>query len=267
MRIVFDIGGTHMRVARAEGAALSDVMHAATLPEPRDALDALITLVMRVRGDRAVQSIVGGVAGVISSDGVVLSSPNLPAWEGFAIGARLAERFETSVEVRNDADLAGLGEAQYGAGRGARIVAHLRIGTGVGGTRIVDGTIDAHAHGFEPGHQVLDISSGATLESLVGGAALQKKYGAPAESLTRDIFDTLTPVVAVGVWNAIVHWSPDVLVLGGSLVHDTTAFRISDVQEGVKKVCRVIPSLPEIRIATLGDVAGLYGAAALGLSI
>ncbi len=261
-RIALDIGGTTLRVGRVEGGVLADVRRRATPETPEEAFDALGTLIEEVAGG-AVERIIGGIAGVIAVDGVVVSSPHLPRWNGFELGPKLAARFSCAVELHNDVDLATLGEAVYGAGKGARVVAHLRIGTGVGGSRVVDGLLEQHAYGFEPGHQVIELGSGATLESLVGGASLTQKYGAEPAAIAPEAYRALTPALAAGVWNAIVHWSPDVIVLGGSLVNDANGFHAEDVRGEVEKFRRVLPALPEIRLGTLGDDAGLYGASAL----
>lgn len=261
-RIVFDIGGSHIRVARADGAALGDVQRIDTPTEPDAALAALSLLIERISSGEPIEAIGGAVAGVIR-EGTVLSSPNLPEWNGFALAEALRSRFSTRVEVSNDAEIEGLGEALFGAGKGFPIVAYMTIGTGVGGARIVDGAVDRRSVGFEPGHQIIDIARGATLESLVGGAALKRKHGIQPATLPRFVWDELTPILAAGIWNAIVHWSPHVVVLAGSLLSEDTGFRLADVAKMVEKYRSVIPAVPPIRSGVLGDKAGLSGALAL----
>lgn len=263
MKIVFDIGGTHIRVGRADGEALRDAKRAATPTDGERGFQTLCELIERLAPDEGVEAVAGGIAGILREDGAVIVSPNMPGWDGFPLAAKLTQHFHIPITVHNDALLAALGEARYGAGRGSRVVAHLRIGTGVGGARVVDGALEAHAKGFEPGHQVINLENGATLESMVGGSALAKRNGAPASALTHDVYRAATRALAAGVWNAIVHWSPDVVVLGGSLMNENTAFRITEVREETAKLRTVLPELPEIRVGTLGDDAGLYGAIAL----
>lgn len=260
-RIVFDIGGSHVRVARAD-AALGDVQKIGTPTAPEAALAALSLQIERAGYGEPIEAIGGAVAGVIR-EGTVLSSPNLPEWKGFALAEALRSRFSTRVEISNDAELEGLGEALFGAGKGFPIVAYMTIGTGVGGARIVGGAVDSRSVGFEPGHQIVDVTQGATLESLVGGAALKRKHGIPPKTLPRAVWNELTPILAAGIWNAIVHWSPHVVVLAGSLLNDDNGFRIADVARAVEKYRSVIPAVPPIRSGVLGDKAGLSGALAL----
>ena len=262
-RIVFDIGGSHLRLARVDGDTLSAALKIDTPPLPEEALETIATLIERIAPGESVEVIFGAVAGVIGENGVVLASPNLPRWEGFPLGKNLEERFHSRASIVNDAAAEGVGEAHFGAGKGFPIVAYLTLGTGVGGARIVDGTVDRYAQGFEPGHQIIEAARGMTLESLIGGAALTRTHGAPPETLPRDEWEKLTKFLAVGIWNTIVHWSPDVVVLGGSLMNETTAFRLAEVTRAVESCRRVVPTLPPIKVAALGDQAGLGGARVL----
>lgn len=259
--VVFDIGGTNMRVANISGGVPGDVVRAPTPASPVAALQQLAALIREAAGER-VEHIVGGVAGVMRSDGTLSASPHLAEWEALPLTARLGELFSVHVHVFNDVELATLGEAVFGAGQDARIVAQLRVGTGVGSSRVVNGAFDAHSFGFEAGHQVVNVDTGQTLESIVGGAAIQEAHGAAPETLPESVYEELTPVLAAGVWNAIVHWSPDVFVLGGSLMNEQTGFRIERIVQEVEKLQRVVPVLPVIKAGVLGDAAGLYGAAA-----
>jgi glucokinase len=260
--IVFDIGGTHMRSARVNGSVPSDIQRTDTPLSPEEGFSALVSLIRAAAQGEASDALYGGVAGVVDAAGVLLASPNLPLWGGFPLAKRLAEYFGVPAVVRNDAALAGLGEACYGAGREGHIVAHLRVGTGVGGACIVEKRIQPSAQGFEPGHQVIDVTTCATLESFAGGAALGAQYG--AHPLPREVYARATRALAVGVWNAIVHWSPDVVVLGGSMMNEDNGYRLAEVQSEVEKLRVALPTLPDIRIGTLYDEAGLYGALALG---
>jgi glucokinase len=261
--IALDIGGTTLRVARAENGILADVRRASTPQKPTEALAVLGDLIAEVSLGRTPERVLGGVAGVVTEDGVIVSSPHLPAWNGFELAAGLSERFSCPIELHNDVELATLGEALHGAGQGARIVAHLRLGTGVGGSRVVDGALEKHAYGFEPGHQVIDVASGGTLESFVGGAALAERFGKDPREIAAQDYQAAVPALAAGIWNAILLWSPDVVVLGGSLVNDANGFHMEDVRSAVEKFRSVLPALPEIRMGALGDDAGLHGAAVL----
>ncbi len=261
--IVFDIGGSKMRIASADSDTITDVRKIQTPQNPEEAFILLCKNIKEMSDSGGMGTLIGGVAGIISSDGTIKKSPNLSEWNGFPLRERLEDYFKVQVVIKNDADFAGLGEAFNGAGKRAHIVAYFGIGTGVGGTRIVDGVIDIHAGGFEPGCQIVDIENGATLESLIGGNAFLRTYGVPPADISRSIYEKLTPTLAVGIWNAIVHWSPDIFILGGSLMNDENGYRIDEVISEVEKIRVLLPTLPDIVPATLGDENGLYGAIAM----
>jgi glucokinase len=88
----------------------------------------------------------------------VLLAPNIPGWEGIPLRRLLAERLGREVRLENDANAAALGEYWVGAGRGARTLIFLGLGTGVGGGIVLDGRLwrGAHGAGAELGHVTLD---------------------------------------------------------------------------------------------------------------
>jgi len=261
MKAVFDIGGTFLRVARALPGGVSEARVEATPQDPEAGVKLLASLLQEIAQDETLEAVAGGVAGTVK-DGTVLISPNLPGWNGFPFGERLSVLLHSTVFIENDADSAALGEALYGAGKGMDIVAYLGVGTGVGGGRVVRGAIDAHAFSFEPGHQILDTKEKRTLEELVSGGALERLHGMKPGSLPRSVYEELEPTLAIGIYNTIAHWSPDAMVVGGSLINDRNGFRIEVVAAALKELPRRFPLSPVIPGALPG-VAGLYGARAL----
>jgi predicted NBD/HSP70 family sugar kinase len=77
------------------------------------------------------------------------------------------------------------------------------------------------------------------------------------------ILDKMAEILAYGVNNAIVHWSPDVVVIGGSMMKKI-GIKIPRVEFHLKKIMRAFPNnIPKIKKAALADFGGLYGALAL----
>lgn len=265
MRLVFDIGGTNVRVASAANGEISEV-HRGSMPQDADSgLQMLVSLAKEcARSDpESVHEIFGGFPGTVDENGTVLgSAPFHTAWIGINLHERLHKLFPAArIRIENDANLAALGEAVRGAGRGARIVAYIGIGTGVGCGRIVGGRIDRGRFELEAGHQIIDLQNFRDLESFVSGSAVAKKSGVHPSQAPRALYDQLTPTLAVGVYNMIVHWSPDVVVLGGSMMNEENGFRLADIDAVFKRIPPLYPTLPELRRAALGDSNGLIGAA------
>lgn len=259
MRLVADIGGTNMRIAVGDtnGTILRMEKHD-TPSVYAHGIDVLVKTMEELRADAEVDSVVIGVAGVKSEDGRSLSwSPHLAGWVGRDLAGDLEAALALPVALQNDAALGALGEALLGAGAGAPIVAYLAVGTGIGGGRIVDGTLDRSSFGFEVGHQYL--SPGGEFEELVSGSAIERLEGVSALAFEdRARWRDYAHQFAVGLYNTLLHWSPDRVVLGGSLMADD-GLHIEEIMEGLHAVNRAIPQLPEIRKAAL-EYPGLVGA-------
>ncbi|WP_193598136.1 ROK family transcriptional regulator [Microbacterium sp. YJN-G] len=133
--IGIDLSGS----TRFEGAVMSldgEVItrDAIERPEGRDGDATLAVMLQLARRlvDAADQPILGvgiGTQGVVSADGVVLSSPNL-GWHGLPLQARTSLELGLPVIVRNDANAAVLAEYTFGAERSDFIL--IKIGRGVG---------------------------------------------------------------------------------------------------------------------------------------
>lgn len=250
-RLVFDIGGTNMRMAIAEGSSLKAMKK---VPTPKDPKEAVATLVEFV-AESTVRPVdcVGGIAGIIRN-GTVVDSPNLPSWNGFPFAEELAREIDLTTRIYNDAEIAAYGEAKNGAAHGFERVAYLTIGTGVGGALIEQATLQHESQEFEPGREIVP-GTQRTLEDFVGGAALEKEFGIEPQCLARSVFTERTHMLGLGIRHIIKLWSPNVVVLNGALMNEETAFRLEEVQEALGE-----QAIPLVR-ATLGDESALYGAA------
>lgn len=262
MNIIFDIGGTSMRVARAIGEGIGEVHRTPTPQGPKEGVAALASLIRECAGSEALEAVVGGFPGVIA-EGTIRFAPNLPEWVGYACTDELSQVLGVSVEVRHDADLAALGESWRGAGKGFRVVAYVGVGTGIGCGRVVEGHIDSGLYVFEAGHQIVDVVGGKGLEEMVSGRAFEKRYGVHPKDAPRAAYEEMTPVLAAGLYNTMLHWSPEVFVLGGSMMNEENGYRLREVAAALERLPKIYPRFPELRAATLKDAAGLHGAAAL----
>lgn len=271
MHILFDIGGTKMRVACANASHTCGEPRIEMTPKRfEDGVALLIQMAReRARGEH-IEGLVGGVAGIVDPEtGALVRCPNLPDWEGKPLQKALSEALGAPVSIENDAAMVGLGEAVYGAGRGFPIVAYLTVSTGVGGARIVDGVIDERSQGFEPGHAIIDPDNslcptcdGNELEDYVSGTSVEKRFGKkPYEITDPGVWDELAKFLAYGVHTTIAYWSPDVVVLGGSMMRDV-GIPIEGVEKHLKEIFHISDDIPVIRKAELGDVGGIYGALA-----
>jgi glucokinase len=259
MKIVFDIGGTRLRVASSrDGATIGEPVVHPTPPKGEEGIALMVKTAKELSRGEGVESITGGFAGSVGL-GVVESSTHLPKWGGTSFLAAFEENFPGALaRVENDALVGALGEARLGAGRGYEVVAYVTIGTGIGGARIVRGVLDP-AESAEPGKQILDGSQAKTFEELASGPALLKRYQVKdvTELSDNQIAEAAT-LLARGLYNTVVHWEPDVLVLGGGVV--AREARITKaVSVALSRMTTEVP-LPPIVGAHFGEWSVLMGA-------
>jgi glucokinase len=249
--IGIEIGGTKLQVAlgdargaihrrfrftvdRAHGAAGIRERIAATLGEARA---------------REAAALGVGFGGPVDwRAGRIRCSHHVAGWADFDLGNWLRELTGRPVAVDNDANVAALGEARAGAGRGHDPVLYVTLGSGVGGGLVCGGAI---FHGAPPGeveigHVRLD-RSGATVESRCSGWAvdrrIRERIAAEPDSLlarlastqsggearhlgvalaagdpaARAILETTATDLAFGLSHAVHLLHPAIVVLGGGL--------------------------------------------------
>lgn len=264
MYILFDIGGTHIRVAGSkDGLTFSEHKRVRTPASFTDSVELFRTTVREVALGEKIEAVGGGIAGVIDFNTKrLVYSPHLSDWVMKPL-EELGASFSPNFFVENDAAIAGLGEAVFGGGRGDKIVAYITISTGVGGARIVRGRISDRFLGFEPGHQILNMKTGETLENLVSGTAIQQKYNViPTDITDPKVWEELGEIAGIGIHNTILHWSPELVIIGGSITLKSPQLFFDTINKSVHAHMKAFPTVPHIRKATLGDQSGLWGALA-----
>jgi len=260
MEIIFDIGGTQTRIATVRSATeFSEPVMYLTPKNYEEGIGAFKKAIHVLVDGKVVTKVAGGFAGTISVSKQIVDAPNLPDWVQKPFVLDLMQEFpEATMCLENDAALVGLGEALAGAGVGFEIVAYITVSTGVGGARIVNGQIDRVAQSFEIGKQIIEPYN-ESLESLIGGRSLETKLGKKPESVTDENFwNEKSMILASGLQVVIEKWNPDVVVIGGAMIH-TVGINVSKVE---KYLSESLESLPVIKNATLKSLGGLAGSLA-----
>ena len=246
-----------MRFATSSGKKLESCLY---VPTPRKFSEAIEIFKAYAR-ERKFKKVVGGIRGPLDKNKTkTLDQLILKDWAGKPLVKTLEKTLKAPVVLENDADLAGLGEAVYGAGRGKHIVAYLTVGSGVGGVRVVDGQIDQSVYGFEPGKQIINFDSQKkTLEEYISGTAIKKRFKKEPREVSRKFYKDAAKILAVGLNNTILHWSPDIVVFGGGIMRDID---LALVRKHLRKIS-TFNTLPKLQKSQLGDLSGLYGALVL----
>ena len=262
MYFLFDIGGTKMRFSSSVDGVNIDGVEIVDTPVLFDkGLEQFSLMYDKFSKMGSIDKISGGIAGIFDKERrILLDSYNLPDWKNRNISQIFTDKFKCRINLDNDAALEGLGEAVYGVGKGYKIVAYLTVGTGLGGARIVDGAIDVRNTGFEPGHQIMDTTNLTDLGDLVSGGGFKIRFGVDARRVTDGkIWAENERILAIGIHNTIVHWSPEIVILGGGLIEEEK-YKIENLNNLLLKLSKNYPYPANIVKSSLGDKAGLLGA-------
>lgn len=274
MYLVFDIGGSKTRLGLSlDKQTLSGEPEVIDTPKDfEEGIKLIKRTVDKMLDGKKLLSAAGGIAGVMDSAKAELArAPHLEGWAWKPIKDELEKALNCPVRLENDSAVVALGEAHEGKGKGKKIVAYLTVSTGVGGARIVDGRLDENSLGFEPGHQIIVpdgimcLACGVKghLEAYISGYQVGITYKMPAyEIADENIWEELSKYLTIGVNNILVHWSPDIMVIGGSMMK-RVGIPIERVREHLKEMFKIFPTIPPVELASLGDLGGLYGGLAL----
>jgi glucokinase len=282
--LAIDLGGTNMRAALVDADGRVSEREERATPDHPD-VDALLELAQSVRSRGDVERAVVGVPGRVDyGAGLLEYAPNLPqSWRDDLTEEKLSAALELDVDIANDADLAAVGEAWFGAGRAFSDVAYMTISTGIGAGVVTGGLLVHGRHSVaEVGHTIVDgraMAEGrpATVELLGSGSALTElaREGGVADdgpalvelvesgdvTATR-ILERVVFSAAIGAVNLAHLFTPEVIVVGGGLglVGELVLGPIRTMVH--ERGPRALPSEIEIVNAELGDDAGLAGAGA-----
>ncbi len=210
-----DIGVTHVGLVIADYS--SRVLHETEIlfdiNQPPDVGVKMIDAAFRGLVAQAglslnnLQSIGMGVPGpIIAEAGTVGAPPIMPGWDGYPIRSRFEALWGCPVALGNDAELGALGEWAYGAGRGERNLAYIKVGSGIGAGLLLDGHIYRGATGCagEIGHITIQengprctCGNRGCLEALAGGMALARRGCEAVQSGRRTQLAGIEPVESI----------------------------------------------------------------------
>ena len=210
---------------------------------------------------------------------------NFPgAWAGRPVAGPVSERLGVPAFLINDARAFGLAELRLGAGRGARNLVGLTLGTGIGGVIAVDGQVVQGHDGTagELGHQTIDpdgppcgcgnngcVEAFARADRLAAacGTATAEEAVARARDGDARALEGLAEVgryLGIGIANMITVISPDRVVIGGG-VAAAGELLFAPIRAELERRVRTT-SLDAVTLvpAELGVWAGAIGAAVHG---
>jgi len=236
------------------------------------------------------------------SEGIIIKSTNMPTFKNVPICRMLNERLGVPVVFDNDANVACWGEYAVGAGKGVKDMVFFTLGTGIGGGIISNGELvhGCDENGAELGHMVIypdgrkcncgqrgcveayasaDSTARRAAEALEAGAesslkkVLEEKgqitskdvyeHLANGDKLAKEITDGTAKALAITCINMLHTTEPKRIVFAGGMIAagDILLNRIKDFFN--EHIWTLKAETVEICFATLGEDAGIIGAAAL----
>ncbi len=288
--IGIDLGGTLVRVGAfdLEGQLIGQNEASIASIPPESGLNLIEHLIQAMVGSVNAPSLLGigiGATGPVDAVHGIINNPyTLEGWSNVPIVERLNKTFNVRVRLENDADAAALGEYWQGAGRNAKRLYAVTVGTGVGTSLIVDGEIYRGMDGSHPegGHQLIDPNGPECYcghrgcwESLISGSAISSQardtLNMDADSIAEAaragnpaalaIMQKAARDFSLGIVNIISLFVPDVLVLSGGVMKSADLF-LPTLEQTLKTPNPMVPfDRVHILPAQLGYYAGLYGGA------
>jgi glucokinase-like ROK family protein len=193
-----DLGATSIRVEVTDGRLepVAAVEEPADIRSgPRKVLGRVTELLAKLSADGAYRQLDGigvGVPGPVSfRDGVPVSPPIMPGWDGFPVRELLAHEHGCPVVVDNDVNIMAIGERYGGVARSVDDFLFVKLGTGVGCGIHLGGSVYRGKDGCagDIGHMPVDphgpvcaCGNAGCLEAVFGGAALARDATTAARS-------------------------------------------------------------------------------------
>ena len=309
-RVVFavDLGGTHLRAATIDANGQINFRIKEKTPatdDPQEIVSALIAAA-RVCDERSkaegkaiglTSVVVPGTVDVAA--GRIITIPNIPCLDSFALAPALRNVLGGPVIVENDANAAAIGEMWQGAARTHRTIVCVTLGTGVGGGIILDGKLwrGVNDSAAEIGHMCVEpfgsVACGCggrgCLEVYASATAIVRmaREGRPrhpssslnateyltaesvfiagkgGDALAIEVFHRMGDYLGIGLANVINILNPEMIVIGGGVAAGWELFE-QHMRHQVDEHAFPLPaSKVKIVPAECGDDAGLLGAARL----
>ena len=287
--ICIDIGGTSIKYGVLDGTGEIFINGSITTKVTQTENFILLDLKKLIK-DILEQYVTYDIKGIcVSSAGVVdpekgeivYSGPTIPGYTGTKIKEEIEKEFDIRCEVENDVNCAGLVEYWKGAGKGSKSMVCMTIGTGIGGSVILDGKL-LNGIGYTAGEIGYMDVNGQFIQEVASSRFLvkkvqeekEKKEGTKQNITGVDVFelakkgdeicidaiDMLIENLAVGIRNIMYLLNPEIVIIGGGItaqkeyLEERIRKRVNDgmISDMFKKT--------KIELAQQGNQAGLLGA-------
>lgn len=282
--IGIDIGGTKINFVLLRNSKVFKTREMATPKTRAKLIEAIKENVKKIISPLSETEIAGiglGVPGPLNPQGdLILAAPNLKYLSGTRLAKIIQKDLKIKTKMENDVNCFTLGETLIGAGRGAKIVFGITLGTGVGGGIVMDGKIYRGSSGAagEVGHMIVNFNGPkcscgnyGCFEEYASERFILKKAGVSPKELGNrtvnknkqalKIFKEYGKYLGIGLASVVNLLDPEIIIIGGG-ISKRYPFFIKEAEKAMRQriISPVSRKYVKIKKANLGNFAGAIGA-------
>ncbi len=246
---------------------------------------------------------IGVPADINTYSGEIISVPLYESWKDLNLKKILSDEFNIPVYIENDVNLSALGEKHYGEGKNFKDVIFVEISNGIGAGIIIDNHLHRGFHGSagEVGFTIVNaenlsfkIKNKGFLEKFTSVESMKKKAireikegrktkiidivendvekiesymvckaAIDGDKLANTIIAEMVNFLSIMIINLILIINPQIIVLGGDICSLPEVRRLF-VEPIIEKIKSSLPfEIPEIKLSSLSEDAGIIGASFL----
>lgn len=285
MKIIgIDIGGTTIKADLYDdfGTSLNQFKEIETIIDYDLGTNQILNQVCDLIGEYILNYSIDGVgistAGVVNANTgeIIYAGYTIPGYIGVNFTSEIEKRFGLSTFVENDVNCAALGELWKGQAKDKKNVVMVTIGTGIGGSIIVNGQI---VNGFnytagEVGYIPVGNSDWQSKASTTALIHLYQKKSlktnqtgrtfftdlSSGDKIAKETFEIFVENLTKGLLTISYLLNPEILILGGGILAKKDIL-LPEIQSSLAKNVMDNRFLPKnVVAATLGNEAGRIGA-------
>ena len=285
MKIIgIDIGGTTIKADLYDGfgTSLNQFKEIETIIDYDLGTNQILNQVCDLIGEYILNYSIDGVgistAGVVNANTgeIIYAGYTIPGYIGVNFTSEIEKRFGLSTFVENDVNCAALGELWKGQAKDKKNVVMVTIGTGIGGSIIVNGQI---VNGFnytagEVGYIPVGNSDWQSKASTTALIHLYQKKSlktnqtgrtfftdlSSGDKVAKETFEIFVENLTKGLLTISYLLNPEILILGGGILAKKDIL-LPEIQSSLAKNAMDNRFLPNnVVAATLGNEAGRIGA-------
>ena len=285
MKIIgIDIGGTTIKADLYDdfGTSLNQFKEIETIIDYDLGTNQILNQVCDLIGEYILNYSIDGVgistAGVVNANTgeIIYAGYTIPGYIGVNFTSEIEKRFGLSTFVENDVNCAALGELWKGQAKDKKNVVMVTIGTGIGGSIIVNGQI---VNGFnytagEVGYIPVGNSDWQSKASTTALIHLYEKKSlktnqtgrtfftdlSSGDKVAKETFEIFVENLTKGLLTISYLLNPEILILGGGILAKKDIL-LPEIQSSLAKNAMDNRFLPKnVVAATLGNEAGRIGA-------